>query len=154
VTYRANVEFREQLSALMPRYFNAIAATYHYRKMAERALEDNYQHGRIGIKKIFYVLRPLLACRWIEHARSQPPTEFSSLVAAEWVGAAEREWIAALLEQKAKAVEAQAIELDGDRAGVLRGELARFESLAATLPPPDKPAVTDLDRLMRAWIQS
>ena len=65
--------------------FNPIAATHHYRKMAERALEDNYRDGRIGIKKIFYVLRPLLACRWIESDGSQPPTEFSRLTAAPWV---------------------------------------------------------------------
>ena len=34
--------------------------------MAERALTENYADGKIGIKKLFYVLRPLYACRWIE----------------------------------------------------------------------------------------
>lgn len=153
VTYRANGEFREQFATLVPRYFNAIAGTYHYRKMAERALEDNYRDGRIGIKKIFYVLRPLLACRWIEHARSQPPTEFSRLVAADWVLAEERQWIGELLEEKAAAAEAHSIVLDMDRASAMRAEIARYASLATELPPPEKAGSGDLDEMLRRWVQ-
>jgi hypothetical protein len=41
---------------------------------AQRHLVD----GRIRIKKLFYVLRPLLACRWIEETLTQPPTGFRS----------------------------------------------------------------------------
>ena len=41
--------------------------------------------ARIGIKKIFYVMRPLLACRWIANTRTQPPTDLRDLVSAPWV---------------------------------------------------------------------
>ena len=152
ITYRADSAFREQLTALLPRYFNPIAGTHHYRKMADRSLEENLYDGRIGIKKIFYVLRPLLACRWIKHAQSQPPTEFSRLVAAKWVSAEERRWIAALLEEKATAVEAHRVALDAERATALRTELTRYASPDA-LSPPTKSGTADLDELLRRWIQ-
>jgi predicted nucleotidyltransferase len=153
VTYRVNDAFREEFAALIPRYFNPIAGMYHYRRIAEEALEDNYIDGLIPIKKIFYVLRPMLACRWIEHTQAQPPTAFSSLVAADWVDADERQWIGALLERKALAAEAQEIALDVERASGLRSELAHYEELAASLPPPSKIGFGDLDALMRRWVQ-
>lgn len=151
VTYRDEPVFRAELAALLPRYFNAIAGTHHYRKMAERSLEESYVDGRIGIKKIFYVLRPLLACRWIARTGSQPPTEFSRLVAADWVSGNERQWIGGLLEEKACAAERHAISLDEARAGDIRTELASYASPDA-LPPPLKCGLSDLDEVLRRWV--
>jgi predicted nucleotidyltransferase len=42
---------------------------HHYRSMADRAIVENLVNDRIGIKNLFYVLRPLLACRWIERTQ-------------------------------------------------------------------------------------
>jgi predicted nucleotidyltransferase len=58
--------------------------------MAVRALEGSLEGERIGIKKLFYVLRPLLACRWIEKKRSQPPTLFHALMDDELISPEER----------------------------------------------------------------
>lgn len=154
LTYLENAEFRSDLAARVPRYFNAIAGVYHYRKMALAAFEDGYRDGIIGIKKIFYVLRPLLACRWIEQASSQPPTEFSRLVAADWVSAEERQWIGGLLEQKAVAMEAATITLETNRASWISSELERYEAIAGSLPAPAKLPLDDLDELLRRWTSS
>lgn len=152
VTYLAEPEFRAELMALQPRYFNPIAGTYHYLRMARTAFEGNFQEGEIGIKKVFYVLRPLFACRWIEHARKQPPTEFGRLVAADWISEEERRWVAALLERKASAREAEPIRLDDARAEALRSEIARYAALAATFEGPEKAPHHDLDLLLRRWV--
>jgi predicted nucleotidyltransferase len=154
ITYVAVGEFRAELASLVGRYFNPIAGTHHYRKMAERALEDNYRDGHIGIKKIFYVLRPLLACRWIANSGTQPPTEFSALCAASWVSDDEREWFAELLRQKAVAIEAQAIELKSSRAESLRAEIVRFAVDVDALQAPGKSAAADLDCILRKWVES
>ena len=154
LTYLENSEFRKELASLVPRYFNAIAGVYHYRKMALSAFVDNYRDGVIGIKKIFYVLRPLLACRWIEHVSSQPPTEFNHLVAADWVSPEERQWIGALLEQKALAMEAATIALEASRASKISSELERYEAIASALPAPPKLALDDLNELLRRWTAS
>ncbi len=154
VTYSEVPEFRAQLVALLPRFFNSIAGVHHYRKMAATALEESYLDGKIGIKKIFYVLRPLLACRWIENTNTQPPTEFARLMAAHWVSDAERGWIGELLARKAHAVEAQAIRLAPERAAALRAELARYEAGALGLVAPQKVGTEVLDELLRRWTRS
>ena len=46
--------------------------------------EGNYreylQGDQVKIKKYFYVLRPILACEWIEQNNTMPPIEFQVLV--------------------------------------------------------------------------
>ena len=151
LTYIEETGFRTGLAPLIPKFFNPIAGMYHYRKMAQAAFEGHFVDGRIGIKKIFYVLRPLLACRWIERTRTQPPTEFARLVAAEWVTGRERQWIGNLLEAKAGAMEAQPVTIDAERAAALRSEISHYESIASALPAPEKAPLDDLDRLLRRW---
>lgn len=151
IVYLEVSEFRTQLAALMPHFFNPIAGIHHYRSMATRTFTENYIEGRIGIKKLFYVLRPLLACRWIERRQSQPPTEFAELLAAELVTSDEREWIRDLLVRKADAREAAAINLDPHRAARIETELERYKSAAQLLSNPSAGSVDDLDALLRAW---
>jgi uncharacterized protein len=151
IVYSEAKVFREQLRELIPRFFNPIAAVHHYRSMSTRAFEDGYGEGSIGIKKLFYVLRPLLACRWIELMRTQPPTSFNDLLAAEFVTRDEREWIGELLQKKADAKEAARIELDAARAESIRSELERYLSVAAQLEPPENIPMSQLDDLLRSW---
>ena len=125
---------------------------HHYRSIAERSLKENLADGQIRIKKIFYVLRPLFACRWIEHRQSQPPTEFGRLVEQEWVSAEEKEWVAELLKQKASAVEAKPIALDERIAAKLMQELEQYKTAAEERPSPVKSGAGDLDELLRAWV--
>jgi predicted nucleotidyltransferase len=145
-------EFRAQLSTLIPQFFNPIAAIHHYRSMAEGSFNENFIEGQIGIKKLFYVLRPLLACRWIEKSRAQPPTKFSQLVDAEWVGSEERRWIGELLRTKAGAAERQQIALDSQRAAAIREELVHYDSASKLVPGPSKAGTDLLDRVMREWL--
>ena len=95
IVYCETPGFRPTLAALMPAYFNPVAAMHHYRRMAEHALADSLQERRIGIKKLFYALRAILACRWIANVQAQPPTEFTRLLAADWISIDERIWIEA-----------------------------------------------------------
>jgi predicted nucleotidyltransferase len=143
--------FRAQLAALIPQFFNPIAALHHYRSMAEGSFNDNFADGRIRIKKLFYVLRPLLACRWIEKTGTQPPTEFSALVDTGRVSVEERRWIDELLGIKQDAAEKQQVELELHRADAIRQELAYYQAAAQLVPGPSKPATDSLDRMLREW---
>ena len=127
--------FRNRFAELIPRYFNPIGALHHYRSMADRALTEHLEDGSIGIKKLFYVLRPLLACRWIEQTSAQPPTEFQQLITPAWVTADERNWIADLLRQKSGVMEAQSIRLEETRAASIRSELDRYQTNASVSAP-------------------
>lgn len=154
ITYAEQPEFRRRLAALLPTFFNPIAAMNHYCNMAERALTEHSSEGRIGIKKLFYVLRPLYACRWVEHRQTQPPTEFGRLVTADWIDPSEQQWVTELLERKASANEAQPIELGADEAKDIVSELAHFKSLMTSLRAPEKTSTTPLDELLRSWARA
>lgn len=154
ITYAEQPGFRRQLASLLPAFFNPIAAMNHYCNMAEQALTDNYSEGRIGIKKLFYVLRPLYACRWVEHRQTQPPTEFDELVTAEWMDGGEQQWVNELVARKASANEGQPIELGADKAKDIEAELAHFKSLMTSLRAPGKSSSAPLDELLRSWARA
>lgn len=151
IIYAEALGFREQLLHLLPGFFNPLAGIHHYRSMASRALEDAPQGDGIRIKKLFYVLRPLFACRWIERRRSQPPTLFADLVAAELVSAEERGWIDNLCKRKAAAGEADLVTLEPQRGEAIRAELERFRSMSVPLNAPRTGSKAELDELLRAW---
>jgi predicted nucleotidyltransferase len=48
--------------------------------MAKGNYREYLQGDIVRIKKYFYVLRPLLACKWIREKNSLPPMEFRKLV--------------------------------------------------------------------------
>lgn len=154
LSYAEAPEFRRQLAELIPTFFNPIAAMNHYCNMAERALAENYKDGKIGIKKLFYVLRPLYACRWIEHLQTQPPTEFDQLIDTEWTDHAEQDWVKELVLRKGSAKEAQPLELDAAKARSIGTEIAHFKSLMTSLRAPIKSSTAPLDELLRHWAQA
>jgi predicted nucleotidyltransferase len=153
ITYSEVPDFRRQLFNLIPHYFNPIAAIHHYRSMADRAFAENLVDDHISIKKIFYVLRPLLACRWIERTASQPPTEFQELLLADGVSADERQWIKHLLEQKSTAAEAHLLQLDQRRIDSIRSELRRYETAETLVQAPERKRAVELNAVLRQWIE-
>jgi uncharacterized protein len=152
IVYMENAKFKEELSTLIPQFFNPIAAVHHYRSMAERSFKDNFANGQIRIKKLFYVLRPLLACRWIEATQTQPPTEFNKLIATEWVSQDEKDWMAELLREKALAVEAAPLALDGNRSVAIVAEIEKYKSASYPTLKPGKADHSILDRMLRIWV--
>lgn len=89
----------ESLRQLAPQRFNPKALCYHYSHMAKHNARGYLSKGQVRLKKYFYVLRPLLAIRYIESRRGVPPVRFDELVDA--VAPAEiRPAITALLKQK------------------------------------------------------
>jgi predicted nucleotidyltransferase len=112
IVYAERGDLAGQLRALMPQAFRAPAGYNHYLRMARGVYETHVASDPVRLKKLFYVLRPLLACRWIAHAGSQPPTEFERLVSTDWVTVDERTMIARLTEAKADASESHRTPLD------------------------------------------
>ncbi len=64
-------------------YFSPVSSIYHYLHMANGNYREFLQNDYVKIKKYFYVLRPVLACMWIEHYNETPPVEFEKLLQLE-----------------------------------------------------------------------
>ena len=71
------------MKALLPQYFSVKKSLYHYWHMAETNFREYLKGDMVRIKKYFYVLRPLLAAKWIIDKRTAPPMLFDELVEAE-----------------------------------------------------------------------
>ena len=56
--------FRDELWALCGQYFNRRSNINHYLGISRAALDTVAYNNEITIKKLFYVLRPLLAAKW------------------------------------------------------------------------------------------
>lgn len=64
-------------------YYSQKKNLYHYWHMASNNYQAYLQGEEVRIKKYFYVIRPLLAAKWIVDKKTQPPMLFSELIDAE-----------------------------------------------------------------------
>ena len=88
-----------RLRELSAQYFSARRCMYHYLHMAQGNYREYLNGEQVRLKKYFYVLRPVLACRWIEAHGTMPPMEFSALV-ADQLPAAVLPHVESLLKRK------------------------------------------------------
>ena len=82
IIYRGSAEF-ERLKELLPVYFSKKKGLYYYLHMAETNYREYLKTDEVRIKKYFYVLRPLLAAKWILDYNCPPPMLFSELMREE-----------------------------------------------------------------------
>lgn len=61
-------------------YFKEKSGLYHYLSTAKRNYREYLKGDMVKAKKYFYVIRPILACKWILKNQTPPPMLFSSLV--------------------------------------------------------------------------
>lgn len=80
--YYTNCYFVESLCEALPKYYSPYSCLRHYLHMAEGNMRKYLSHETVWTKKYFYVLRPVLACIWIEKGYGLVPTEFSKLLDA------------------------------------------------------------------------
>lgn len=76
-------EFADQFREIMTDYFSTKKSLYHYISMAESNYREFLKGEMVKAKKYFYVLRPVLACRWVIERKTPPPMLFSELASAE-----------------------------------------------------------------------
>src|SRR5258708_934452 len=80
IVYSSHCAVTERLKELVPLFYSPISCRYHYLSMAKNNFRSYLQGPEVLPKKYFYVLRPLLAIRWIDAGLGFPPTEFGTLL--------------------------------------------------------------------------
>jgi predicted nucleotidyltransferase len=65
---------------LLPDVYATHSGIYHYKNMANTHFRGYLQGDEVRLKKYFYVLRPLLAVRWLERFGTPAPIEFEKLL--------------------------------------------------------------------------
>lgn len=72
--------FAAQLRPLLTSGYSLNKGVYHYLHMAKTNYRGYLKGSEVRLKKYFYVLRPLLAIRWLLAHRSVAPIEFPRLL--------------------------------------------------------------------------
>jgi uncharacterized protein len=80
IIYAEHGSFAAQVRSLMPSVYACESGIHHYRSMAKTNFRTYLKGDLVPLKKYFYVLRPLLAVRWLERYGSAAPIEFQKLL--------------------------------------------------------------------------
>jgi len=80
IFYSKNSDLPERLQKMSGNDFDPKATIYHYLHMASKNYREFLQGESVKLKKYFYVLRPILACKWLEEKGTLPPVEFEKLI--------------------------------------------------------------------------
>ena len=72
---------RQDLISCLPEYIGKKAMMSHYHGMAKRNWKEYLQESPVWTKKYLYVIRPLIACTWLQHESTTPSVNFRELLA-------------------------------------------------------------------------
>ena len=135
--YLERFSFANHVRELLSTYYSPRNCFHHYFHMARGNIREYLRGEVVWRKKYFYVLRPLLALRWIELELGPVPMEFAKLVEKTVTDERLRWAIDDLVTAKRAA-----LEMDrGPRIPVISDfieeEIKRFENIAASVPKQD-----------------
>jgi uncharacterized protein len=80
IVYAERRECVDELRKVAMDCYSPERCYYHYRSMARGNMRDYFERERVPLKKYLYVLRPILACKWIEADLGPAPMEFQTMV--------------------------------------------------------------------------
>lgn len=152
IVYKTTPQWAE-ISAIIGNFFQKKAGLYHYLSTAKTNYREYLKGEQVRLKKYFYALRPILACRWILEKQTPPPMLFTDLMEA-CLDKALMPAVNDLLQQK---METPELGL-GPRIDIINNYLdASIEEVAQliqTLPNDDRETWDTLNQLFLKTIQS
>ena len=135
IVYREEAETMARFRALAERVFSNAKGWHHYASMAKKNFREHLQADEVRYKKYLYVLRPLMAARWIRTLPGVPPMRFAELAQHTLDASADAALIAeinALLAVKMRAGEAATSPRWPGIHAFIEAELARNAAEPAT----------------------
>lgn len=129
IIYSEQPDFRNNLRPLLEQYFNARTQMNHYLGIATgalKAMQDGFK-----IKKLFYVLRPILAAKWIAKYNTYPPMQIQPML--ELLSDEMKNMILKLIEDKATMNEGAKVHCDDVIPEFIQEEMGALRSYAASL---------------------
>ncbi|MEN5178935.1 nucleotidyltransferase domain-containing protein [Comamonas testosteroni] len=149
IVYREEADVMDRFRTLAQRVFSNAKGWHHYVSMAKKNFREHLQADEVRYKKYLYVLRPLLAARWIRARPGVPPMRFAELAQHTLDATRDAALIAeinALLEVKMRAGEAATSPRWPGIHAFIETELA--QNAAEPVQPVPMAGHTDLDALL------
>jgi predicted nucleotidyltransferase len=151
--YLEHGNFATSLRNLSTEYFNPKNCLHHYLHMAEGNYKEYLQKDIVRTKKYFYVLRPILACEWIESTNTMAPMEFEKLLEKLVKDARLKNEILTLLSRKKSGEELSEeprIQLLND---YLENKIVYYQNLVKTFENTFSPDTLNLNKLFRKTLE-
>jgi uncharacterized protein len=149
IVYYQAFSLVDQMKTIQNQVFLPQSALYHYLNMAKGNFRDYLRNDEVKIKKYFYVLRPVLACVWIERYNTVPPIAFQTLVEELLEEGQLKREILTLLERK---ISGDELNLEPKVTVIndyLEKEIIRLEEYTKTVKVPKVDMTPILDDLFR-----
>lgn len=147
IVYFERPGFRKRLWTLCRNYFNPRSNAFHYLGIA-RGFQEKIDGNTIGIKKLFYILRPLLAADWCLSHQTIAPMRFAPL--ATLLPEDLRTEIQTIIIMKSTLPESAPVSLSAALLDFIRLRFDTLQTKAATL----EHRTFDIDALNRFFLQS
>jgi len=80
IVYQETFSIANKLRSAIAEFYSPISSYHHYLHMAQGNYREFLRGDTVLVKKYFYVLRPLLAMKWINTEARPVPIEFQALV--------------------------------------------------------------------------
>lgn len=106
IIYLEDTQVLPRFTELVEASFSDLRGYHHYLSMAKKNFREHLKGETVRYKKYLYVLRPLLAARWIRDRHTPPPMRFAELASATLTDKQLIAEINRLLEVKMRAGEA------------------------------------------------
>lgn len=139
-------ELAVSLRKIMECYVSEKKELYHYLSMAENNYKTYLCKETVQIKKYFYALRPVLACKWMLNKKTVPPIEFSTLVQEE-LPEYLKEKVQYLLDIKMHSNEIKEVKQISEVNAYLEHSITDIKTIVKNLPAEEKNSIDELNEL-------
>ncbi|NMF07077.1 nucleotidyltransferase domain-containing protein [Clostridium beijerinckii] len=133
IIYRQNQELVKGLRQVAEKYFSPISITYHYINIAKKSFDGMEGLNNVNLKKLFYVIRPILSCMWIENFNTIPPMNLQAMMEEVEMEDKVKTIIEELVIIKAERIESDTIKQPTELMEFLRDKLEYYYSYAKNI---------------------
>ncbi|HHV29504.1 MAG TPA: nucleotidyltransferase domain-containing protein [Clostridium sp.] len=153
IVYRESFSTAQKMRELLPSYFSPVPTIYHYLHIARNKFEEIMNTDQVKIKRFFYILRPILACMWIEKNGTAPPMEFKKLMAEQQLDHSLVSEISKLLDKKTSGLEIDIEPKSPIVIEFLRNKIIHYEKYLKTVRNEKKSDYEPLNTLFRETLK-
>lgn len=152
IVYLQDEEMIARFRSLVSISYSPTACMYHYLHMARGNYREYLKGEEVAVKKYFYVIRPLLAIKWIEERSEVVPMEFGVMVDTLLPDSDLRSEIRNLIERKKQGDELKREPKIAVISEFIENEITRLQTLS--IPKRDeKPVMKILNDAFREMIE-
>lgn len=150
IVYKTTPEW-QRVRNIINDYFKSKHGLYHYLSTAKSNYREYLRTDTVKLKKYFYVLRPVLACKWIIDKNSPPPMLFSELCNAE-LEPYMKPYVDRLLDLKINTPEIGTGKRIDEINKYLDSNIAEIEKIISDMPENKQNNWNALDELFKSFL--